>query len=406
MFYFLSRFKDFFQRKPEELFLPGIVFFGFVFISLCSVSLFSSLNDTRDGVVTIHLEIAKNSKNQIEGFLNENVRALNDLAQILSVNSEKKLMIDRFFKERRVFEQIAVLNTQGQEILKSSQSLVFSPEDLKDLSWSESFVIPMEGEVYLSGVYFSERSEPFLTIGLPIRSSSNQISGILLAELSLAKIWNIVAEIEVGKSGQVYLVDSGGYLVAHPNIDLVLKRTNLFTRKVVEKVIVGRGISKGLEKEEEYFNEKGEKAYVVGLPIETTGWGVFVEESIKDSWAAYRKIRNLGLISILAVISLLLILFFNIQTLVKTFRDLRKSKEALEESKASLEVRIQARTRELRELAQKLEEQVKERTKELQEKLGELEKFNRLAVGRELKMIELKEEITKLKEQLQKHDSK
>ena len=80
----------------------------------------------------------------------------------------------------------------------------------------------------------------------------------------------------------------------------------------------------------------------------------------------------------------------------------------LEEAKTSLEIRIQARTRELQELAQKLEEQIRERTKELQNKVGELEKFNRLAVGRELKMIELKEEITKLKEQLQdqKHDSK
>jgi len=44
-----------------------------------------------------------------------------------------------------------------------------------------------------------------------------------------------------------------------------------------------------------------------------------------------------------------------------------------------------------------LEEQVKERTKELQEKVEELERFHRLAVGRELKMIELKKEIEKLK---------
>jgi C4-dicarboxylate-specific signal transduction histidine kinase len=80
----------------------------------------------------------------------------------------------------------------------------------------------------------------------------------------------------------------------------------------------------------------------------------------------------------------------------------------LEETKASLEIRIKGRTGELQELAQKLEQQIRERTKQLQEKLAELQKFNRLAVGRELKMIELKEEITKLKEQLQnkKHDSK
>ena len=37
-------------------------------------------------------------------------------------------------------------------------------------------------------------------------------------------------------------------------------------------------------------------------------------------------------------------------------------------------------------------------TKDLQNKLDELERFNKLAVGREFKMIELKEEIKKLKE--------
>jgi len=47
-----------------------------------------------------------------------------------------------------------------------------------------------------------------------------------------------------------------------------------------------------------------------------------------------------------------------------------------------------------------LEERVKERTKELQEKVEELEKFQRLAVGRELRMIELKEEVKRLREKL------
>jgi len=56
----------------------------------------------------------------------------------------------------------------------------------------------------------------------------------------------------------------------------------------------------------------------------------------------------------------------------------------------------------LKELQYEMETKVEERTKELQGKIEEMEKFQKLAVGRELKMIGLKEEIKKLKEELEK----
>lgn len=69
--------------------------------------------------------------------------------------------------------------------------------------------------------------------------------------------------------------------------------------------------------------------------------------------------------------------------------------QRVEEAKQVLEIRVKARTQELRELADKLEDQVTERTSELQKKVQELEKMNRLMVGRELKMIDLKKQIKK-----------
>jgi len=72
---------------------------------------------------------------------------------------------------------------------------------------------------------------------------------------------------------------------------------------------------------------------------------------------------------------------------------LQNSRQELEESKNVLEVRVKARTRELQELNKNLEGKVRERTKELQKRLDELERFHRLTVGRELKMIELKKEL-------------
>ena len=69
----------------------------------------------------------------------------------------------------------------------------------------------------------------------------------------------------------------------------------------------------------------------------------------------------------------------------------------LEEAKTTLEIKVQARTKELKELTEQQEEIIRQRTKEIKERMEELERFHKLAVGRELKMIELKEEIKKLK---------
>jgi len=77
-------------------------------------------------------------------------------------------------------------------------------------------------------------------------------------------------------------------------------------------------------------------------------------------------------------------------------KSLKKSQRQLEETRDVLEVRVKARTQELQEQAEGLDEQVKVRTKELQERIDELERFHKLTVGRELKMIELKQKIQKL----------
>lgn len=95
-----------------------------------------------------------------------------------------------------------------------------------------------------------------------------------------------------------------------------------------------------------------------------------------------------------------------VTTFNKMAEDLKKSQAALEEAKAVLEIKVRARTKELKELTESLEEQVKKRTKELQERIEELERFRRLTVGRELKMIELKKEIAQLKAKLNKEKSK
>lgn len=86
--------------------------------------------------------------------------------------------------------------------------------------------------------------------------------------------------------------------------------------------------------------------------------------------------------------------------------ELEKAKLDLEKAKDILDIKVKVRTKQLEELTESLEEKVKQRTKELQQKVGELEKFKGFAVGRELKMTELKKEINKLRQELEEYKKK
>lgn len=82
--------------------------------------------------------------------------------------------------------------------------------------------------------------------------------------------------------------------------------------------------------------------------------------------------------------------------LQNSLSELRKKEIELQESKNILEIKVRARTRQLREQAESLKEENEKKTKNLKERIEELEKFHRFTVGREMKMVELKKKIKEL----------
>ena len=82
--------------------------------------------------------------------------------------------------------------------------------------------------------------------------------------------------------------------------------------------------------------------------------------------------------------------------------EIEKMNDKLKESKEVLEIKVAARTRELQELAENLELQVNKRTTELQDKVHELENMNRLMVGRELRMVDIKEKLNRTEKELRR----
>ena len=84
--------------------------------------------------------------------------------------------------------------------------------------------------------------------------------------------------------------------------------------------------------------------------------------------------------------------------------EVKERTSELEETKAKLELKVKERTLELENFKNNLEKEIEERTGELHGKVDDLAAMNKVMMGRELKMMELKKEIAKLKGEPQTAD--
>jgi signal transduction histidine kinase len=129
---------------------------------------------------------------------------------------------------QHVFEELVLLDNQGQERIYVSRSNLLSP-NLGDRSQADEFVIPQtSAQVYYSPVRFEDsRGEPSITVAVPLLAArTGLLDGVLVAEVRLKTIWNLIADIRVSPGQSVYLVGAQGTVIAHRNPSVVLRGTH------------------------------------------------------------------------------------------------------------------------------------------------------------------------------------
>jgi signal transduction histidine kinase len=140
-------------------------------------------------------------------------------------------------------------------------------------SW---FRTAQSGQTYLGDVQLSADNKPYMLMAIPVADG-----GVIAVRLQMDVLWNVVSQIHSGRTGQAYIVNSRGEIVAHPDAKVVLNHTTIANRPEFETILQSPGNRyHGL-----YTNFNGVDVVASSASIPNSDWIVITEVSRSEAFA-------------------------------------------------------------------------------------------------------------------------
>lgn len=138
-------------------------------------------------------------------------------AQADALNSANPSMITEYLKGQCSlygYKELAVLNKNGTVVYSSS------PKNEQSFSDKDYVAKSLNGETVITTTEYDENQE------LVVRAVTPYKNGILMATYDGTVFSNIISEIRIGKSGNVFILDQAGTMIANMRPQLVQERQN------------------------------------------------------------------------------------------------------------------------------------------------------------------------------------
>ena len=175
--------------------------------------------------------------------------------------------------------EVAQLDAAGREQIRVSRLVKDVVGSQIDFSHEEFFVKAAANKVYYGAVHFFRESEPYMTLAM---AGVRRDYGVVVARVNLKFIWDVVSQIRVGARGRAYVVDSAGRLIAHPDISVVLRNTDV-SRLAQVQAARAEGSAPPPEPPPVTDDIDGRPVLSAHAPVERLGWLVFVELPLDEA---------------------------------------------------------------------------------------------------------------------------
>src|SRR5438105_4689347 len=206
------------------------LFVAVVGVALASNGIFEVFfyyREHKASLIRIQHEQAEAAAAKISQFIKEIESQLGWTTQLpWSAGSIEQRRFDalRLLRQVPAITELAQVDSTGKERLRVSRLAMDVVDSGLDLSKDPKFTEAVAHKVYYGPVYFRRESEPYMTLAL---AGTRKDAGVSIAEVNLKLIWDVVSQIKVGEHGHAYVVGVQGRLIAHPDISLVLRNTDM-----------------------------------------------------------------------------------------------------------------------------------------------------------------------------------
>jgi len=180
----------------------------------------------------------------------------------------------RLLRQAPAITEVSYIDVEGREQIKVSRLGMDTLRSAIDFSQSPAFTEARAKKRYVGPVYFRKDSEPYLTLAFLGPSSS---SGVTVTDINLRFVWDAISRIKVGKAGLAYAVDGSGFLIAHPDTSIVLRKTDLTALPHIGAALRKLRGETGVEVPAVSHDRSGRDVLTTFAPVASLGWLVFVD---------------------------------------------------------------------------------------------------------------------------------